>query len=230
MTTETFEAKVHGIVSTVTRDESGKLQLPEGLDEATAFGVTTEIRRRDTQSAFSKVTAKAKQLETENQRYISGWEQDVIDTLTAKESAELEELKHTDPDAWRTKLNELQTTKKSKLAERRAKITTEAATVIQEESRAEILSRFEAQYPGILTEEVLNNDIPPRLVKNLEEGKVDFEGFLQSCVEFMTKGRTLDKGTQAPNTVDLSKLPGGGSPSEAAVTTSDIEQYRKSEW
>jgi hypothetical protein len=230
MTTETFESKVNAIASAVTRGEDGKLQLPEDLDEAMSFSVRTEIRRRDTQSALSQTTAEKKRLELENQGLTSSWEQDAIASMTSKEAAELEELKHSDPDAWHAKLMATKETRKTEFQARRTKVSADAEQAVTSETRADTLARFNETYEGVLTDDALNNDIPPRLVKNLEEGRVDFEGFLQSCVDFLTKGRVLDKGTEAPTTVDLSKLPGGVSPADSALKETDKQQYSKTEW
>ena len=101
---DTFEQKVNTVVSQFTTGEDGKLALPDGVevDEATLFAARAEKRRRDTQASFTKTQQENKRLQAENDKLVQSWEQDAMSQLPAKEQARLEELKHQDPDAWRT--------------------------------------------------------------------------------------------------------------------------------
>lgn len=222
--TDSFESKVNNLVSTVERVD-GKLVFPEDADEALVYAARTEIRRRDTQSALQQERTEKQRLAAENAELVSGWEADVTDTLTAEEQSSLEELKHQDPDAWHKKLLELRDGKKAKFQEKRTEIANKAEAVSAQASRAEILNAFESQYPGVLTDDVLQNDIPPRYVKQLENGEVTYKQFLQNCVDYVQKDKVLDKGETAPKVTDLSAEAGGGAPSEAARDAQDSDDY-----
>lgn len=228
--TDSFETKVNTLVSTVERDENGKLSFPEGTDESLVFAARTEIRRRDTQSALSAEKSNNQRLTAENEQLAASWEADAVEMMTAAEQASLEELKHQDPDAWHAKLVELKGEKKTKFSERRQAITTKATEVSQNATREEVLAAFNEKHPGVLTDDKLQNDIPPRIVRELEDGKVSYEQFLQNCVDYLDRGRVMDKGTKASDTTDLSTTQGGGTPSEAAAGGQDSADYADTDW
>ncbi len=227
---DSFESKVNTLASTITRDDSGKIQIPDGTDEALAYATRIEVRRRDTQSALSQEKVKSNRLAAENEGLSASWEEEFANTLTQDEQASLEELKAQDPDAWHNKLVDIQTAKKTQFKEKRTAVATNAAQVSDTASRAEIFAAFEADNPGVLTDDKLNNDIPPRYVKQLENGEVDYKQFLQNCTEFLTKGKVMETTDTPPPGTDLGKLPGGGTPEKAAANGQDTEDYKGQDW
>ncbi len=227
---DSFESKVNTLASTITRDAEGKIQIPEGTDEALAFATRIELRRRDTQSALSQEKVKSTRLAAENEGLAANWEQEYEASLTADEAANLDELKAQDPDAWHAKLVEIKASKKDAFKAKRDAVATNAAQVSATASRAEIFAAFEADNPGVLTDDKLNNDIPPRYVKQLENGEVDYKQFLQNCTDYLTKGRVMQK-TDTPHAgTDLGNLPGGGTPEQSAANNQDTQDYSQQDW
>lgn len=229
--TQTFEQKVTSIVSSATVDQEGNLVLPEGLelDEPTKYAVTAEKRRRDTQSAYSRAQQEIKTLKSENS---AAWEilaKEVSVELTTEEKTELEELKTVDLDKWRLRLNELDGKRNSKVEETRTKVKDKSARDTELEARVELIKQYnEANPDHTLTDDVIENDIPPRYLKDLEKGTITFEQFIEKSSTFLKKGKVIAKGEQPDeDEVDLSKANGSSKIPKDALDKSNKADYNK---
>jgi hypothetical protein len=228
----TLEAKVNDIVGRMTKDEKGSWVVPDEVqDEAVRFAAMAERRRRDTQADYTKVTQKAKALEAEKatllQKIVDGPDLD----LSPEKKEALEQLKFEDPEEWRKQVNilEKETKQKRKLAldEELGKATASTLETEELERRANVLAEFNASHEGFtIDDDVIANDIPPRIIKKLETGKITFEDFLQECYDYSTTGKVVKQETtmDQPN---LSKVPGGSKPDNKAVKEDVITSYRK---
>ena len=226
---QTFADTVNDTVGKMTQGEDGNWALPEGLelDEPTQYAVTAERRRRDTQAAYSKAQGKLKALEVENTELAKGWESDVAGNLSATQRAELEELKATDPDQWRQKLNDYETEARTAFGEKRTEISKKASHETELESRTRLLEEFNTANPTIaVTDELLENDIPPRLTKQLANGDVDFGQFLANVKEYLGKGKVIAKGDVPPNDPNLANSGGTSTPSEQSVNKEMHTSYK----
>lgn len=213
-----FEKKVNAAVKNVTRDDNGKLVLPDDVakDEALSYAVRAEIRRRDTQSALTEATTKAKRAEAERDQYIAGWEKDFVSKLPAEKQADLEELKATDPDKWRQELANLEAEQREKFNTKKQEIATKAQGETEAETRARLLQEYNEANPNHqINDDVLENDIPPRMAKKLESGELTFDAFLEEAGAFLQKGKVMTPGEEAPNEVDLTSTPGSDTPNIA---------------
>ena len=227
MSNDTFESKVNEVVGQVTRNDEGKLVMPEGLDEATAFAVRTEIRRRDTQSALTKEQQATRRLTAERDQFAEHWQQDFTKNFTAAQQTELEELKTTDPDAWRTRLQELENEAATKYSEKSEEISKKATYASEEERRTAVFEAFTEANPDVqLTDDVIENDIPPRITKQLENGDITFEDFLDKCKDYLTKGKVVAD-NPAPNNPNINAAPGGSTPGAADYEKAAAESYNK---
>lgn len=226
--TPTFESKVNETIANTTKDDAGKLVLPEGIDEATAFATRAEIRRRDTQAAFTKGQQRTKALEAENEKLAASWESDAVSNLSSTEQAKLEELKVQDPEAWRAEISNLEEGKRTKFKEKRAEITKEASQMTELERRAAQLEQFNTDNPNlVITDDVIQNDIPPRITKKLEAGEIQFDEYLEEVKTYLGKNKVIDKGEGAPNEPDFKNARGGGNPTKEAVEKQNSNDYTK---
>lgn len=228
--TQTFEEKVTSIVSSATLDDSGNLVLPEGLqlDEPTKYAVTAEKRRRDTQAAFTRVQQENRQLKSTSNQAFELLEEQISLDLSIEQQTELEELKATNPEAWRKKLNELEGGKKAKVATIRETVQNKTAREIELEHRKELVSEYNKANPGKeLTDDVIENDIPPRFTKQLEKGEINFAEYLEKCSTFLNKGKIVDPGTKIESEVDLSKANGSSKLSASVLANSSSADYSK---
>lgn len=223
-----FADQVNEAVNQMTQDESGKWQLPESIrdNEALSFAANAERRRRDTQSAYTKSQQLNKRLELERDQFAKGWENDFAKTLPADAQADLEELKATDPEAWRAKLNELEQQQRTSFQERVTKIQEKASTETEMEYRQRALEEFQEAHPNLqLTDDIIANDIPPRISKELESGKVTFAEFLANCAEYLNKGKVLNKGKTKDEEPNLGDVGGSDYPDKQAADKANIKTY-----
>lgn len=226
--TPTYESKVNEVIANTTKDEAGKLVLPDGIDEALAFATKAEIRRRDTQASFTKGQQRVKALEAENEKLATSWESDAVSKLSNIEQAKLEELKVQDPDAWRAEIATIEEGKRTKFKEKRQAISQEASNMTELDRRTAQLEQFNIDNPTLaITDDVISNDIPPRITKKLEDGKVTFEEFLGEVKNYLGKTKKIDTGDPAPNEPDFKSARGSGKPSKEAVHKQNSNDYTK---
>ena len=176
-----FKDTVNELVGKMEQSDDGKWVLPEeaakDLDEQTLFAVTSERRYRDTQGAFTKSRQEAKRQEA----IAAGLQEKLLTSeviLTKEQKFELRDLKKTDPDAWRAKLNEYEEANKTKLDTELEEIRTVSGNKGELEVRKEQMAAWSEETGIELTDDVVANDLPPRFMKELEAGKVTFEEFL----------------------------------------------------
>lgn len=106
MSTVDIESQVNELISKATRDEAGKLVLPEA-EPALVYAARAEIRRRDTQAEFTKTSQKLKQQEQFASKLTEELETAIVSSASSMEQARLAELKATDPDTWVAELRAL---------------------------------------------------------------------------------------------------------------------------
>lgn len=223
-----FADQVNEVVNNMTQSEDGKWAMPEGdFDEATVFAANAERRRRDTQSAYTRSQQELKGIKAENELLAQNYEENYVQNLPSAVQADLEELKASDPDAWRQKLADLERERKDEFKTKHEEIKTKAAGESEAEYRVRALQEFQEANPTLkITDDVIQNDIPPRITKQLEQGKINFGEFLNQCGEYMSKGRVVaPPSDKAPDNPNLNKTPGSSAPGKDAVEASASQSY-----
>lgn len=225
-----FKEKVNDLVSKMVQDDSGKWALPEDaakdVDEPTMYAVTAERRYRDTQGAFTKTNQELKK----TQAIAKGLEEKLMGSevlLTKEQKYELNDLKKTDPEKWRAKMDEYETANKSNLKTELETIAKESSTKTELEIRQEQMAAWSESTGIELTDDVVENDLPPRFKKELAEGKVTFEEFLNKAGNFIKAEKRIlgsDESTENDNK-SLSDVAGGGEPSKQAQTGDFVQTY-----
>ena len=209
MDTPEIEAKVNEILPQLGT---------EGFDAASVdpvvlYAATAEKRRRDTQAEFTRTSQKLKKVEAVNAQLAQAYEADVVANLPTTEAAKLEELKYSDPDAWRAKIVEFEQTQRQKVQEKLQTIEQEASGKTEIEVRTEQLAAFSAAHPDfVINDDVIDNDIPPRITNKLRKGEISFADFLDECYTYINKGKVIAQGDVPPVIPDLGKAPGGTTP------------------
>jgi len=161
--------------------------------------VDYEKRYKDTQASFTTSQQRVKELEAERD-VLRDLVPDPLSSLPEEVRDELEDLKYSDPEAWRTRLNEVEVQARTQLNERitetTSKATSEAAVAFELSRRSNVLEEFNrANSANPLTDEQLANDIPPRLTKKLEAGEITFEDLLQQAHQYVNAGRAFKTDT-----------------------------------
>ena len=227
MSTPDFDTLVKEAINNRT-EVDGKMQFAEDLDPAVKYAANAEVRFRDTQSAFTKGQQRLQALEAENTLLANTWAEEVSKQLTPTQREELEELKHTDQEAWREKINAYEQENASRVKTKHDEIKTKATQETEVQQRARLLKEYNEANPDYaLTDDVIDNDIPPRITKKLENGEITFEQFIDESKNFLSAGKVIHKGDPAPNDIDLSKSGGSHKPSDMAVEGDIRESYKK---
>lgn len=225
-----FEQAVNEVVSKMVADDTGVLRLPDGVEAKPEVLYAAKIvkRQRDTQSAFTKSQQELKALKEENNKLAQNWEQDAVSHLSSQEQARLEELKSQDPDAWRTEITLIEDNKRKEFKQKRDTISNESRQVSELERRADVLAQFNEANPEVLiTDEVINNDVPPRITKKLAEGVISFEDYLEEVKTYLGKGKKISGGDVPSSDPSLAKVRGSNTPSKEALSNQDQSDYKK---
>lgn len=183
-----------------------------------------EKRFKDTQGSFTRSQqelkaseARVKALEEEVKPQV------VLDEATQKE---LDDLKYSNPDAWRNKMNNLEASANTAHREKMASVSAEASYQAELEGRAQSLQSFQQKNPNInITDDVIKYDIPPRITKELEQGNVTFDQYLENVAKYLTTGKVIGSGETTLGQPDLGKAGGGDTPSESAVKQDAVTDY-----
>jgi hypothetical protein len=146
--------------------------------------------------------------------------------LPLKQQQRLDELKATDPEAWRQELGKLENAAKGELATKIETINKESSQLSETDRRVQVLEEFLQANPGVTTD-MLDEDVPPRITKKLAEGKITFEQFLEESAKYLTAAKVIDPGAAAPDFVDLAKAAGGSHPGASDVAESYDGSYAK---
>ena len=223
-----IEQRINSLTDSMVKTDEGKWSLPQDVDasEELKYAAMAERRRRDTQGEFSRTQQTLKSLEAENAQLTAEWAKDVASALTAEQRDELDTLKHEDPDAWRQKLNQYESDNASSFQEKTSGIKAKVQQETELESRTRLLDEHNEAYPDFaLTDDVIENDLPPRFTKQLEKGEITFEEFLAKSAEFLGKPKVI-KGTEAPDDARLGKAPGGTVPADDAIDRQVQASYK----
>lgn len=231
---ETFEDKVNDVVNKAKKEDGTFGELPDNISEELKIAAKNEIKYRNTQSEYTKNQQKLSKLELDHKKSnakLKLLEETAVPKVEVKipenRRAELEDLRDNDPEAWRQEMNKLEaeqtkTARQSKLSE-----LSELDKKIELERREEVLTEFRKQHPNVeITDEFIENEVPPRYVKELENGEVTFEQFLQNVAKYAPQGTTVAKDS-IKETPNLGSMGGGSEPTTKAKAEESKLDYQK---
>ena len=187
--------------------------------------VDFEKRFKDTQSAYTKsqqalkaANAKLAILEQLTQPQIE------LDAATQKE---LDDLKFSDPDAWRAKMNNLELEAKRKHQTVLSEAEKQAAYQAELDRRAQVLEEYNASHPTMpITDEVIQYDVPARITKRLESGEITFDEYLQEVHNFIYTPKTVGTPNKTLGQPNLGNLGGGNTPGENSGSKDFVDNYK----
>lgn len=219
MSDKTFEQQVQEAVGQASRTNEGKLTFPKELKDEIKYAATLEIRRRDTQKSFVKAQQAQQALKKEKDTLLDKLSNSVKVDIPESEKEKYDELLVSDPQAWRAKINALE----AKAAnEQKQEIEKELKTLSEQEiaeeeinRRKTVLSEFIKQNPGfVINDDIIQNDIPPRISKKLETNEISFEDFLSEAADYLNSGKIISDNQKVMNQPNLNKADGNETPSE----------------
>lgn len=203
--------------------EADDSTLPKGSSVNQAE-IDYEKRYKDTQAAYTKsqqelkaVRAKAETLEKLVTPKVE------IDDETAKE---LEGLKFSNPDEWRSRMNKLEIEANSKYNATLNEATQEATRQAELENRAQILADFQARNPNlVINDEVIKYDVPPRITNKLEKGEITFEQYLADVASYLGTPKVVGDDNKTMNQPNINNVGGSHTPSDDSSKKSIVEDY-----
>lgn len=211
-------------------ETSATTEQPSSTDSLENKLSVAEQRQKDTQASYTKGQQRIKALEAENAKYREQLESSYKVTISDEVQEELESLKYEDPDAWRVKINSLERDAKMKQKETLDSLTSEARQAAESQfevdRRQQVLEQFNDSNGFEVTDELLANEVPPRIMKKLEAGEVTFEDFLNEVKDYVTTGKAVAN-PQTLNQPSLGKSGGTAIPTEAKPEISLASSYEK---
>ncbi|RLA60369.1 MAG: hypothetical protein DRQ78_09575 [Epsilonproteobacteria bacterium] len=222
---ETSNAKdvqtiINEAVKEVTVDEGGKYVYPKDMDPMLKAAVAATKSYRDNQSGFTKSQQSLKESEAEAtalREELANVTEGRLE-LSKEDLNELNELKTSDPEAWRVKLNSLEEASKTaineKLDEVTEKVRNKASGEHELARRYAYLKEFNIGREFEITPDTLDDDIPPRITAKLADGTYTFEKYLDEVATYLDKGKVV--ASVKPNaTKDLNGANGSSNPATA---------------
>ena len=224
--TLTFEQQVNSVVSKATVDEKGNLVLPqtEQVPEEVLYAANLEKRRRDTQGALGKASqqlAVESKMREELEKRVAT--QTTL-TLTPEQTENLAALKLENPDEWRMQMNKLENEAAASVQAELKTLSSETSQQAEISRRAQVLADFNATAAMQITDEVLINDIPPRIAKKLELGEITFEEFLTEAQTYLLAPKKVG-GTAVADAPSLGKAGGSSEASLDAKSKQSTTNY-----
>ena len=145
-------------------------------------------------------------------------------TLPTAEQDRLDELKHSDPDAWLLEINKLSVASKLQLDTMLSEAKTEASKTATVKSNDEQLLDFVKANPTI-TMDKLNNDIPYSLRTSFDKGDIPLNEFLAKVTEFFGAKKEV-KNEPILNQPNLATMTGSDNASTKAQQNQQSNEYK----
>ena len=216
---EEIEAKINTIVEQLKEGKE-----PKEVDSTILLAAKAEKRRRDTQAAYTKAQQEKIALEKEKEALENLMSQET--TLSKEQKDELEELKLVDPEEWRTKLNSIEAEQRKQRKQKVEEASKKAKEDYELERRMQVFEDFQKAHPEIkIDDETIENEIPSKYTKDLEQNKISFEDFLAKAYTFLKTNKVAEQ-PNSDTKPDLSQIPGGATPYESAPGEDLIDLYR----
>lgn len=196
---------------------------PTGSD-ASENKIDYEKRFKDTQGAFTKSQQELKATQARLE---------VLEKLTTPKveldeatKTELENLKFSDPDAWREKLNTLEQEAQNKHSATLSEAEKQANQQAELQNRAQTLIDFQVSHPDlVINDDVIKYDVPPRITSKLESGEISFEQYLNDVASYLNQGKVIGDGNKTLNQPNLKDVGGDDTPTDGAVQKDIVKDY-----
>ncbi len=214
----------------IPTDKTGDTQTePKTQPELTPLEIA-EKRAKDTQVSFTKGQQEISSLKAQNAKLQEQLVASVKVDLTPEQTEQLDSLMYKDPTEWRRQMNELEGEALSKTKTKVAELSSEASEAANQafeiDRRTRLLKDFNDSATIPITDEVIANDVPPRITNKLRDGKITYEDFLSEVDSYINKGKTVGK-EETLKQPNMGNLGGGKTPNDVKPEKSLSENYSK---
>lgn len=231
---KTFADQVDELVGKATQNDKGAQVLPdevlEGVSDELSFAAKERLRYKNTQSAYTRAQQEYKKVSKVNEKLVDHLSDTVTLHISPEKRAELNDLKHSDPDKWREKLDEHEREAREVLQGKLSEYEQEGEQLSELDIRKAKLESFNETTGLELNDQVIEDELPASYTKQLEKGDITFDQFLEKAQKFLTKGKKVagsGEGDTKDNEKDFGKISGGSTPEDAATKGDVVESYKK---
>ena len=202
--------------------ESTNVDYEKRFKDTQAFATKIAQEKAEKEKELAELKAELSVLKTTAQPSMS---------ISKEMQEELEDLKYSDPEAWRKKLNQLESEARNEFDSKVAEARNATSMQLELSKRASILNEYKAKHPDIaFTDELLNLDIPGRIVKKLENGQVTYEEFLNEVVNFVKAPKVIGSANSTLDQPNLSKVGGDDTPTKDGTNKNLAKTYESMEF
>jgi hypothetical protein len=229
---KSFADQVNEAVSKLV-EKDGVYEFPSDvlaeLPEPVAYAAKQEKRIRDNSAAFHRANTEAKKYKQITDQLTDHVVNNATLHLSDEQRVELEDLKLTNPDAWRNKLTEYETQAREILRGKVQEIHVKGSELSELEERQAKLAAFTETTGIALTDQIIEDQLPASYSKALAARTITFDEFLTKAQAFLTKGKVVkgEKTVPVESDPDLGNLPGGNEPDAEAQDQDLLTQYQK---
>lgn len=202
--------------NTDTPESTQQVDYEKRFKDTQAFATKIAQEKADKERELAELKAELSVLKTTAKPSL---------TIDAQVQKELEDLKYSDPDAWRTRVNELETAANAEFNSKIVEAKQLSSQQLELQRRANVLTQFQNEHPDVVfTDELLHLDIPQRIVKELENGKVTYEEFLNNVYNYVKTPKVIGSTTKTLEQPNLSKTGGDDTPTKNSSSNQNIIQ------
>lgn len=202
--------------NTDTPESTQQIDYEKRFKDTQAFATKIAQEKADKERELAELKAELSVLKTTAKPSL---------TIDAQVQSELEDLKYSDPDAWRTRVNELETAANAEFNSKIVEAKQLSSQQLELQRRANVLTQFQNAHPDVVfTDELLHLDIPQRIVKELENGKVTYEEFLNNVYNYVKTPKVIGSTTKTLEQPNLSKTGGDDTPTKNSSSNQNIIQ------
>lgn len=202
--------------NTDTPESTQQVDYEKRFKDTQAFATKIAQEKADKERELAELKAELSVLKTTAKPSL---------TIDAQVQSELEDLKYSDPDAWRIRINELETAANAEFNSKIVEAKNHSSQQLELQRRANVLAQFQTEHPDVVfTDELLHLDIPQRIVKELENGKVTYEEFLNNVYNYVKTPKVIGSTTKTLEQPNLSKTGGDDTPTKNSSSNQNIIQ------
>lgn len=202
--------------NTDTPESTQQVDYEKRFKDTQAFATKIAQEKADKERELAELKAELSVLKTAAKPSL---------TMDEQVQKELEDLKYSDPDAWRTRVNELETAANAEFNSKIVEAKQLSSQQLELQRRANVLTQFQNEHPDVVfTDELLHLDIPQRIVKELENGKVTYEEFLNNVYNYVKTPKVIGSTTKTLEQPNLSKTGGDDTPTKNSSSNQNIIQ------
>jgi len=204
------QSLINDTIKKLDTDENGKFVYPDDMDPMLKAAISATKSFRDTQSSYTKNQQELKGSKAEIDALRDQVTQYETPTsgLSQEEQTALMELKFTNPDEWYKRMQTLDAQSTERVREKFDDVRKEAELKTVEEQRVDALEVFNGDTENKLTRDMLQFDVPPRWVQEVQAGKLSFDEFLTRSSDFIF-GNKVVKNPTIDNPTNLNASAGG---------------------